>query len=253
MMPALNAAVTAAGRLDPETAQQYGTDIKALVKIGRKTLLATIIEALRGVPEIGRIVVVGPKEAQNCGAPVDLWLDERATGEENVLAALRGAGAGRLVVCASDMPFVSARSIADLVERTRPDTDCSYPIFSRAEFTHAFAGGRSSFARLADGEWTGGSAMVVNADLVLRHEPLIRRAFAARKNLVALAALLGPGLALRFASGRLAVSDIQARVSALLGGTVVAVRGADPALAMDCDDATDFAFAQARVERLAAQ
>jgi len=240
----LNAAVTAAGRLAPQEARRYGTAIKALVSVGGRTLLARLIDSLRDVPEIGRITVVGPTEAKACGAAVDLWLDERETGEENLLAALRGAGAGRLLV--------SAHSIGDLLRRTPADVDCAYPIFTRTEFEKAFPGGRSSFARLADGEWTGGSTMVLNADLVLRNERLLRRAFAARKNLTGLALLLGPALALRFATGRLCVRDIQKRIDSLTGGSMIAIRGADPALAMDCDSREDFAYAESHPERLVA-
>ena len=251
-MAPINAAVTAAGRLAPQEARRYGTDIKALVSVGGRTLLARLIESLRGVPEVGYITVVGPKEAKACGAAVDLWLDERETGEENLLAALQGAGAGRLLVSASDLPFVTSRSIADLLHRSPPDADCAYPIFTRSEFERAFPGGRSSFARLADGEWTGGSAMILNADLVLRSEKLLRRAFAARKNLMALAMLLGPALALRFATGSLRVDHIRKRIGALTGGSMIAIRGADPALAMDCDDPEDFAYVLSHVERLVA-
>jgi molybdopterin-guanine dinucleotide biosynthesis protein A len=250
--PVFNAAVTAAGRLGPEAAKRYGTDIKALVRIGGRTLLATLVAALRGVPAIERIIVVGPAAARDFGSTVDTWLDECATGEDNVLAALRGAGGGRLVVCASDLPFVTAHGVEDLVARAPSTADCAYPIFTREEFVAAFPGGRSSFARLADGEWTGGSVLVLNADLVLRHERLLRRAFAARKNLMALAALLGPALALRYVTGRLRVDDVQARIGALTGGAVVAIRGADPALAMDCDEPQDFEFAQTRLDRVSA-
>jgi len=250
--PVLNAAVTAAGRLGPDAAARYGTDIKALVRIGGRTLLATLVAALRGVPDIGRIVVVGPASAYDFGGTVDTWIDERETGEDNVLAALRGAGGGRLVVCASDLPFVTAHAVVDLVARTPPAADCGYPIFNRQEFAAAFPGGRSSFARLADGEWTGGSVLVLNADLMLQKEKLLRRAFAARKSLLALAALLGPALALRYATGQIRVADVQARIDALTGGSVVALRGADPALAMDCDELEDFEYAQARLEGVTA-
>lgn len=252
MTPVLNAAVTAAGRLGPQAAQRYGTDIKALVRIGGRTLLATLVEALRGVPEIGRITVVGPVAARDFGATVDAWLDERESGEENVLAALRSSGAGRLVVCASDLPFVTSRGIADLLARTPATVDCAYPIFTREEFSAAFPGGRSSFAHLADGEWTGGSVLVLNADAALRHEKLLRRAFTARKQLIALAGLLGPALALRYVTGHLRVNDVQERIKALTGGSLMAIRGADPALAMDCDELKDFEYAQARLERVAA-
>ncbi|HME81951.1 MAG TPA: NTP transferase domain-containing protein [Candidatus Eremiobacteraceae bacterium] len=242
----ISAVIAAAGRLEPAQAREYATDIKALACIGGKTLLATLVDALRGVPEIGRISVVGPRAVREGGLAVDEWSDERASGEENVIAALRSAGGGRCLACAADLPFVTAGAIAALLRLVPPDVRCAYPIFTRSEFLGAFPGARSSFATLADGEWTGGSILVLDAPLMLRNEALIRRGFAARKNLLTLAALLGPALALRYATRRLTVDDVQARLSALIGGNVMAVRGADPALAMDCDEAADFEYARKR-------
>ncbi len=240
----LNAVITAAGRLGPEDAQRYGSDIKALVRIGGRSLLAIVIEALRGVPEIGRVTVVGPRTAQACGAAADRWIDEQASGEENVLAALRDAGDERVVFCASDMPFVRSASIAGLLAASPPSADCVYPIFTREEFEAAYPGARSSFARLSDGQWTGGSALVVNAGAFLRNEQLVRKAFGARKSLVAMASLLGPQLALRYAANKAGVADVKARIERLTRGSLVALRGADPALAMDCDEAADFEYAR---------
>jgi len=88
----ISAVIAAAGRLEPAQAREYATDIKALARIGGKTLLATLVDALRGVPEIGRISVVGPRAVREGGLAVDEWSDERASGEENVIAALRSAG-----------------------------------------------------------------------------------------------------------------------------------------------------------------
>jgi len=242
----ISAVIAAAGRLEPGLARAYGTDIKALARIGGRTLLGTLVDALRAVPEVGRITVVGPRAVQDGTLAVDAWLDERESGEENVIAALRSAGGGRCLACAADLPFVTAGAIAGLLRLAAPGVQCAYPIFTRAEFLGAFPGARSSFATLADGEWTGGSALVLDADLMLRNEALIKRAFAARKSLLTLASLLGPALALRYATRRLTVDGVQARLSALIGGTGLAVRGADPALAMDCDEPADFEYARRR-------
>src|SRR6202011_1788753 len=130
----------------------------------------------------------------------------------------------------SDMPFVRSETVSGLLQATPKSTDCAYPIFTREEFNAAFPGGRSSFAKLADGEWTGSSALVLDVAAVLRNTKLLKKAFAARKNLLELAGLLGPSLALRYASGQLRVADVQARIEALTGSRVTAVRGADPAL-----------------------
>ncbi|MBV8081366.1 MAG: NTP transferase domain-containing protein [Candidatus Eremiobacteraeota bacterium] len=240
-----SAVIAAAGRLDAQTAQRFGSDIKALVRIGDKTLLARLVDALRAVSEIGRINVVGPRAVHDSTLAVDEWIEERESGEANVVAALESARGERTVFAAADLPFVTGEAIAGLLRRVADQTACAYPIFTRDEFEAAFPGGRSSFARLADGEWTGGSVLVIDPRLVLRDQALLRRAFAARKNLVALASLLGPKLALLYATKRLRVADVEARLGALAGGTFEAIRGADPALAMDCDEEGDFAYSRA--------
>ncbi len=240
----LNAVITAGGRLGPAQAQAYGTDIKALVEVNGRTLLAKVIDALRGVPAVGAITVIGPRAVEQCGAAFDGWVDESPTGEGNVMSALRAAAAGPTLFCASDLPFVSAAAIEGLLSLAPADAAVAYPIFTREEFSNAFPGARSSFFRLADGKWTGGSVLVVDAAVLLRSEKYIRAAFGARKNPAALAPMLGPGLLLRYALGRARVSEIVARAAQLLGAAVYSIRGADPALAMDCDSAEDIEYAR---------
>ncbi len=72
------------------------------------------------------------------------------------------------------------------------------------------------------------------------------RAFAARKSLVALARLLGAGLALRFALRRLRVEHVEDYACRELGLPVGAVRGCDPGLCYDVDTLADYEYACAR-------
>jgi molybdopterin-guanine dinucleotide biosynthesis protein A len=243
----LNAVITAAGRLDHDAARRAGSDIKALARVGDRTLLSILVDALRGVAAVRRISVVGPRAVHDPHLAVDEWLDERSSGEENVIAALESARGERALVCASDLPFVTPAALADLVERVPENVACAYPVFTKEEFCAAFPGARSSFARLADGEWTGSSVLVLEPQLILRDRSRLRRAFAARKNLLSLAALFGPSLTLRFLTHQLCIRDVENRLRALAGAEFRAIRGADPALAMDCDDAADFEYARERM------
>ena len=245
MPETFDALITAAGRLTPAEAARFGADIKALVRIGDMTLLEILTGALRRVPQIARLVVVGPAAAR-AGADADVWINEGPSGEENVFAALRSARSERALFAASDLPFIGPASLEDLIARAPAGADAAYPIFTREEFERAFPGARSSYARLADAEWTGSSVLLLRPAFALRNERLIRRVFAARKSLAALAALLGPVLALRYARNQLRVADVLARAERLTGGSIIAVRGAGPELAMDCDQSADFEYAMAR-------
>jgi len=244
----IDAVVTAGGRLPQGLAARFGTDVKALVGIGGVTLIERTLAALRGVKAIARIAVVGP-EAVCDVARADEFIAERASGEENLLAALHAACGEQTIFCASDLPFISSDALAGLLERAPAGACAVYPIFSRDEFDAAFPQARTSYATLADGAWTGASAFVVRAPALLRRESVLTRAFAARKSLPALAALFGPALMFSYLRHALRVSDIEARASALFGAPVVALRGADPALAFDCDDVADFDHAEALCAR----
>lgn len=241
----LDAVVTAGGRLSPDAAARFGSDVKALVSVDGKPMLATVVDALRATPGVGRITVVGPASARSAATGVDRWIDEFPTGEENLIAAVGAATTERIVMSASDLPFVTPASYASLIMKTGDDVDAGYPVFRRDEFLRTYPRGRKRFAKLADGDWTGSSAFVFNRSPFVKDDRLIRRAFGARKSLFALASLLGPALLLRFILKSLTVADVERRACALLGATVQAVYGADPALAMDCDDPADFAYARA--------
>ena len=215
------------------------------MRVDGRPLLDCVIGSLRAVESVRRIVVVGPREARAHVGAVDEWIDEKPTGEENLLAALRAGETERVVFSASDLPFVAARSFQGLIDRTTSDAGAVYPVYRKHDFLRAYPAGRARFAKLADGEWTGGSAFVLARAPLLANTALLERGFAARKRLTALAALLGPSLLLRFVLGRVTIADVEQRASSLLGARMQAVEGCDPALAMDLDDAGDFAYAHA--------
>ena len=246
----LDAVITAGGRLSSEAAARFGSDVKALVRVNGKPMIATVVDALRATPGIARIAVVGPSAARSAAGDVDQWIDEFPTGEENLIAAVGAAKTERIVMSASDLPFVTPASYVSLIEKTAPDVDAGYPVFGRDEFLRAYPRGRKHFAALADGEWTGASAFVLNRSPLVRDDRMMRRAFGARKSLFALASLLGPVLLFKFVFKTLTLADVEERAGSLLGAKVRAVRGADPALAMDCDDPIDFAYAHADEAKL---
>ena len=245
MSGAVDAVVAAGGRLGPDDSTRFGTDVKALARIGEHTLIACLVAALRSAPEIADIAVVGPEAVRRAAPDVDRWADEGSSGEENVLLALRAGRTARVLFCAADLPFIRSEAVSGFLSRVPGDAVAAYPAFLRNDFLAAFPGGRSHFFRLADGEWTGGSVVLLEPTGLLRREALIRSAFSARKNPASLARIFGPSLAAGFALGRVGVKNIEARASALLGGRVCVILGADPCLAMDCDESADFDYALA--------
>jgi hypothetical protein len=245
-MEKFDAVILAAGRLHAHDAELAGVEIKALVRVGDTTPLAAIVGAMRPSRRVARIIVVAPGDVHGSLPDVDEWVAEGKTGEENILAGLRTAHTRRAIVSASDAPFVNVDHVDDFLERVPDDADFAYPVYKSEEFLSEFPNGRSRFARVGGVQWTGGSICVMNVKLALANAAFIRRGFVARKSQLAMASLLGVDCVMRYAIGRLEIGDIERRIGRLTGGRAVAVRGAHPALAMDCDSATDIDYVRQR-------
>ena len=77
---------------------------------------------------------------------------------------------------------------------------------------------------------------------------LIGRLYAARKNPVKLAALLGIGFLFGLVTGRLRIAQLEARASQLVGGRVSAVISTYPELGFDVDKLEDLNLARRAAE-----
>jgi molybdopterin-guanine dinucleotide biosynthesis protein A len=241
-----DAVILAAGRLRPQEAALAGVELKALLKVGDTTPLRRIVKAMQASHAAGRVIVVGPRELRSAVPDADEWVDERSNGEENVLAGLRASHTGRAIVSASDLPFVEGAHVDDFAARVPSGADFAYPVYERDEFLAAFPGGRARFARVGGSHWTGGSVCLMDVAAALRNASLIGRGFRARKSQLAMASLLGMDVLARYVLGNLRLADVERRLSDLSGGSIAVVRGAHPALAMDCDGIADIAYVRAR-------
>ncbi|HEV2037565.1 MAG TPA: NTP transferase domain-containing protein, partial [Candidatus Eremiobacteraceae bacterium] len=208
-MDPIDAVILAAGRLSGHEAERAGVEIKALARIGETTPLAAVIAAMRSSAGVRRVIVVGPDELQAMSVDVDSWVSERPSGEENVLAGLAAAQTRRVLVSASDVPFIAAEMVDDFLNRVPADADFAYPVYEREEFLALFPAARSKFARVGDARFTGGSLCLMNVAVALRNAGVIRRAFAARKSVPRMASLLGFGCLWRYATGHLDIAAIE--------------------------------------------
>lgn len=244
--------VTAGGRLSGALAETVGVSLKALAPLGGVPLVRRVLDAIDACDGISQAVVVGPVAALRGAVGESAGLiDEGLSGIDNVrrgLDAVRpAAGDGFVLICASDLPFLSSEALAELLAHAPKDADIVYPVVGRGEYEAIFPDAPGVWTRLKDGELTGGSALLVRPAAIERNAALIERVFEARKSQWAMAQLLGLGTAFKFAIGRLTVAEAEARASAITGCRCVALRDAHPHLACDIDESADFDFALRRL------
>ncbi len=251
-MPAV---ITAGGRISGPFAEASGTSIKALAPIGDRCVLDLVIAALRESGRAGTVVVVGPKrELETAGVSADVILEEGATGPENMLRGLRhvraeadATGDGRALLCATDLPFLTGAAVRWFVDTNRAsDADIVFPVVTRQSYEAALPGSPNTYAPVAGGWYTGGSVQIVRPGAIEANLMLIEKAFAARKSLFQMAALLGLPFLLRFLTRTLSIAQAEAQASRMTGCRCRAFtasnapHGADALLCADIDNITDY-------------
>lgn len=249
--------ITAGGRLKGELAARVGSDLKALIPVGGVPVLGRIIRVLRACEDVGTIVVVGPTgalEGMAREAGADAVVPEGSGAIDNLIRGFEAyrdvVGDGQALFVASDLPFLEPEAISGFIrEADSVESDILYPVIPRAVFEAAYPGVSKTYARLAEGEFAGASVLRMKPEAVLRNRALIEQVFAARKNPLKIARLLGVWHILKFAVGRLTIPEAEARASVMTGCRCRAMRETDPRLAYDMDDMEDYQYAMRRLDQ----
>ncbi|HEY8449376.1 MAG TPA: nucleotidyltransferase family protein [Bacillota bacterium] len=242
-------AVVLAGRPNTGALAGLGPEAsEALIEIAGRPMLAHILEALAACAELDPICVVGPVTA------LSPWVDGRrviavpagATLTENVrrgVAAL--AGRRWALILTSDIPLVRPQTIEEfLAHCDRQGARFFYPIVPRACYEQRFPGSRRTYARLADGVFTGGNAFFVDTEIVNGALELLDRFYAMRKSPLRLAQFLGPSFVVRLLLGRLRLVELEQRISQWVGAPGKAVICEHAEIGFDVDRPEDVAIAE---------
>ena len=240
----MNAVITAGGPISGAYAKLANTKLKGLVQIHGATMLAHTIDAARGAGA-KRIAVVGNDEVKRAvGSSVDKMIPDSGTGSGNVLAALDawGEDAERLLYLTCDMPYVSALALQTFVSKV-PANVLSMALCEELEFFQRFPQA-PGFGITLNGEViVNGGAFLIPAGAGPAIGSFATQLFDSRKAPWRMASIAGPALLLKFIFGRLAISEVEERATALLGMPVRATRGCAPELGFDADTVAEYQYA----------
>lgn len=250
----------AGGRIAGEFAKETGAEIKALITFDGRTVLERTVETLRATGRVERAVIIGPEELKEhpAAGAVDVVLQEGASGIDNLFHGIEwlrdhddGQHADRVLVVATDLPFLTSKAVCGFLNACPPDSTICLPIIRREEFEGRFPGSVNEFVRLRDGEWTMGCVFLLDPKTITESRVHLQHIFDARKSQIAMLRLLGLPFILRWLTRRLTVDHIEARCTQILRSTGSAIRGCAPELAFDIDLPEEYRFAlrQARSDR----
>jgi GTP:adenosylcobinamide-phosphate guanylyltransferase len=239
-MTGFHALVLAGSRGGGDPAAVYaGVTHKALIRLEGETLLARVTGALLKAGA-ARVAVISSHpdvraEVARLGAEA---LDEAAGPSLSVEDAARRLGTPLLVTTADHAlldPAWVTRFLADVPD----DTDVAALVASRAVVEAAAPGTARTWLKLADGHWSGCNLFWLANDRALGVVALWRRVEAERKRPWRMAQILGPGVLVRYAAGRLTLKDAARRLGDLAGVRAAIVETPYGLAAVDVDKPAD--------------
>ena len=191
----LPAIILAGAPAEPELEAKYSVKNRAEVPVEGKTMITRVLDALKASPLVGDICVVGDIQCDGASRIIP----PAGSLMENLIAGMKACGSdGHVLVATSDIPLLTTAAVDDFIERCGDlEADFYYPVIPKDANEKQFPGIRRTYARLAEGTFTGGNIMVINARFLSENADLIYDVIAARKSVVKLARLIGLGVLLR--------------------------------------------------------
>ena len=245
--------VLAGGRIKEKDADAWkpylgpGVTNRALLDLNGTTMLERVVAPVREAAP-GRILVAGDVPLPEGCTP--------ATGGETLLDTLLNGvaalneGETRLLVVTADIPFLTAEALRDVLDRAPETAAFVYPIVQAQRCYERFPEMKRTVVKTAQGTFTGGNVVLIDAAFARERSGAIRAAYAARKSPFKLAGMLGFGTLARLAVSSLCpaalpIPYLEAAVGRLLGGaTVCALDTPFPEIGADIDRPEDVPLAR---------
>ncbi|MDP9018756.1 MAG: NTP transferase domain-containing protein [Candidatus Eremiobacteraeota bacterium] len=245
------AVITAGGRVSGEFAAAIGTPVKALARVGNRTLLHCAIDAAREAGAAEVAVVGGPEVRQAASRDIDRFIPEAQSGAQNVHLALAAFPGQSLMYLSSDLPFISGTVLVEFLSRA-PEGSLCMPLAQAAAYEQRFEAAPLHATVIGKERIANGSVFKIPAGGAEIIDSIAQRLFNARKDLLGMAKLMGPGLLLKFLCKQLTIADLETHAARVLGFPVFAARNCAPELCFDIDSIEDYTYALATFEKRAA-
>jgi molybdopterin-guanine dinucleotide biosynthesis protein A len=245
----MNCVVFAGGKPGPDDDLYVYTQDqpKALLRIGNKTLLEYVVEAMQEAQNIEEILVVGINQEHGLGFLNQVqWVPDQGSLYANGMAAVdwidkNWPDSGHTLFSTSDIPAINGSIVDRFVTSCKPFDRSLYYCFVTQESLEArFPGSRRTYVRLGDYRVAGGDMIVSKPDLARDRRDLIDALINGRKHPWKIAQIVGVGTLLKLVLKRLDLSEVEQTASRVIGQPIKILVSPEAELAMDVDKPHQF-------------
>jgi CTP:molybdopterin cytidylyltransferase MocA len=223
-----------------------GVPHKALTPIAGRPMLAFVLDAVRGVPELDHIFICIDAETDLRPVTSDTPFTRIPPADSpaaSVAAALQAIDGDRpLLITTADHPLLTPEIIAHFLQHAPKDADLCVGLAEAETVTKAFPEGKRTFYRLAGRGYGGCNLFLARKPGAVRVADYWRRMEGHRKNPLRLVREIGFGALIRYALGLLDLDGAFRHVSRLTGADIRPVILPFAEAATDVDKPADHAL-----------
>ena len=240
-------AIILAGGSTSDSLKAHTTAVnEALIDIGPKKMIEYVIDALQKSHRISGIVVVGPRELRDY-LPKSAVLQEPGNSIlDNVVLGLSNLpdDTTKALIITVDIPFVNAQIIDRFIDQCAEfKADVFYPIVARTACERKFPSVKRTYVKLKDGIYTGGNLFLIDPAVINTCQNELEFLIKNRKKPLRMVKVLGLYFLFKLLFQKLAISDLESKVSELFNVRAVAIISNDPEIGVDVDKALDWELA----------
>ena len=229
-------------------AEQFGTELKALIPVGGEPMVRRPIQALLASDSIGNVVVLAqaPDEIAKV-LPQDSRITVRGSGD-TIAATMLDLCLDRsaqwpLLVTTADHALLDSETIDDFCERATGDI--ALGVVERETLIGRFPNAKRTWLKFRGGAYTGANLFALRSPKASAAIELWRSVESERKKGWRVVSLLGPFVLFGTLLRLLSIDDALRIVGRKLGLTVTSVKLSNPLAGVDVDKAEDHALAEA--------
>lgn len=225
---------------------------EAMIKIGNKPMIRYVAEALFESRHISKVVIVGPEELKSVfpESAVTVIAPEE-TAVQNLEKSLQYVNpAYKTLVATCDIPLLTQNAVDEFIlMTTNKEVDLFYPVVPMEDINRILPDIKRTSVQLTEGTFTGGNLFVINPKAVCGCVSKVEQFVSFRKSPLKLCRLLGLKFVFKFLLKRLSISEIEKKVSELLGIKGKAVITHYPEIGVDVDKPSDFLIVSAFLQK----
>ncbi|HWI55316.1 MAG TPA: nucleotidyltransferase family protein [Desulfobacteria bacterium] len=244
----LDVVILAGGRNSGPLRECSDAYSEAMIKIGQKPMIRYVAEALFQSEHVNKIVIIGSDEMKSVFPEKNVTvIAPEESAVQNVIKGLRHVDAsGKVMIATCDIPLLTPKAVDEFIGMTLADgVDLFYPIVPMKEIRKVFPDIKRTSVKLTEGTFTGGNLFVINPNAVGGCVKKVEQFVSLRKSPLKLCRLLGMGFVVKFLLKKLSISEIEQKVSELLGITGRAVITCYPEIGVDVDKPSDLSIVSA--------